>query len=98
MALISIFRKSAVLRRDKITIDTAMSFDYAYSVHYQYNEGLFSGIRRIRNYLCASQTQHRMSYLIALTLNHNINAQISQKLLRQDSASRIKKEGMFKCN
>ena len=44
-----------------------MSFDYAYSVYYQYSGKAVQ--RNDPDYPRASQTQHRMNDLIALTLN-----------------------------
>ena len=88
--LITMFRTSAIMRRDMPTTMLLCRLIMLIPFTTSTVEREFSGMRRIRNYLRASQTQHRMNDLIALTLNYDITTQISQNILLQNSALRIK--------
>ena len=81
MELITMFRTSAVMRRDMPTTMLLCRLIMLIPFTTSTVERQFSGMRRIRNYLRASQTQHRMNDLIALTLNYDITAQISPEFI-----------------
>ena len=81
MELITKFRTSAMLRRDMPTTILLCRLIMLIPFTTSTVEHQFSGMRCIRNYLRASQTQHRVNDLITFTLNYDITAQISPEFI-----------------